>query len=189
VWYDTVLELTKPDSFKFGSQTVAEYTCRFVSNNPSFAFTYAYTAFRKELLLEQFKGKFDDIFWTEPPKVRNPTYSMGLEKSIMYPVMWLAYKRFHYIAKLDELAKTKVKWPVLVKRFKPFKKIMAELKEAALKAKADKAVEAKAVRKLKVKDGDMGVKLPKAPKQSNLKKKVAKAPIRKIQPKKPKKGR
>lgn len=130
LWYDTVIELSPPKGVDTSNEmTIASYEVKFISNMPSFAFTYFYAVNKKGLLLESFKTKFPDIFLKEAPKVRNPHMDMGFEKSIMLCAYFLTSKRWHFIDALNNLSKGKPNYLVLYKKFMSFEKKMKEYKE------------------------------------------------------------
>lgn len=173
LWYDVVITLTPPE-VETTSRTVADYTCKFASNMPSFAYSYLYVAHKRELFLESFKDKFPSIFFEKAPEIRNPDEGMGFEKSILFCLYYMTLKKYHFIDTLDLLSKGPPSLVVLKSKFMTFprkmqerKKLEAEHKKkqqkAGLKFKANKKGSLKVV---KVK------KAPKPPKQTRATKKT-----------------
>lgn len=166
LWYDTVITLTPPKGLDANAErTVAEYTVNFVSNMPSFAYTYLYVCFKNGDFLTSFKKKFPDIFFTEAPKVRNPSMTMGFEKAILLPVFFMTLKRFQYKDALDKLSKGRPNMLVLFKKFMNFEDKMKEYEKLM---KAHKEAQRKTGVKLrKTKNGyRIHAIKPKAPKAS-----------------------
>lgn len=70
--------------FKFSNDPTQRYSLRNVkmfSNSPSFLFTYAYTYYHDDLIIDEFAEKLPSIALTTPPAIRNPVESLGFEKS------------------------------------------------------------------------------------------------------------
>jgi len=181
LWYDTILYLSPPKDVALQNEkTISEYNVKFISNMPSFAFTYAYVASKQELIIDSFKDKFPDIFWTEAPKVRNPGLTMGFEKAILFCAFYLTEKRLQYISTLDNLSKGKPSMVVLKKKFMSFTQKMkdyAEKKKAHIKAQKQAGV--------KISHRASGAKLVKI-KKTPIEKKTSVSSITASRSKKPK---
>ena len=136
MYYDTIIELTPPAGSTGSEKTIGEYTCRFASNNPSFAFTYLYVANKLGYFLPQFKDKFEDIFFTEKPVVRNPSFTFGFEKAILFPALYITEKKLQYIDKLNKLSKGEPNLVIIKKKFMSFKRKMQEYKQKKIESRA-----------------------------------------------------
>jgi len=136
MYYDTVIELTPPEGSTGSEKTIGEYTCRFASNNPSFAFTYLYVANKLGYFLPQFKDKFEDIFFTDEPVVRNPSFTFGFEKAILFPALYITEMKLQYIDKLNKLSKGEPNLVIIKKKFMSFKRKMQEYKTKKIESRA-----------------------------------------------------
>jgi len=78
--------------FKFSNDPTQRYSMRNVkmfSNSPSFLFTYAYTYYHDDLIIDEFAEKLPIVALTRPPEIRNPVESLGYEKSTYIAARYL----------------------------------------------------------------------------------------------------
>ena len=147
LFYDIVFLVT-PTPETESKNSVSEYKLQVMSNIPAFAFTYLFAANEKGIAIEELKDKFDQLFYNEQPTVRNPEHIVGFEKSLMFAVYYLGHHKLFYKRELSSLSKGAIKWPVISRKFRSFKKIMElykeeQKKERALRQEAKKASRAK----------------------------------------------
>jgi len=83
--YDVFLKFS-PDS---NPNLLSSYKLQFISNIPSFIFTYAYICNREGLIINELKNKLPAECLTKAPEVRNPTMSFGFEKSLYFAALFI----------------------------------------------------------------------------------------------------
>ena len=101
-YYDTVFEFTKEKSTDIN---VEDFRMRFFSNDPSFIFTFAYTAKKDDLLIKELYPKVGKMALEEKPKQTNPHIVMGYIKSIYFGYLYMFIKNMLKSSVLDTMAK------------------------------------------------------------------------------------
>jgi len=135
IYYDTVIEVD--DDNDDARRTIADCEIRFISNMPSFGYTYAYTAKKLKLTVSWLESKFPSVFWSTEPKVKNPDLLMGFEKSLMFAAYWMIENKFQYKADLKARSKGKGNHSTLAAKFMAFEKKQKEYNDLKKRVKED----------------------------------------------------
>lgn len=123
ITFDTVLQLTRPDDMEETRvNNLGEYNVKIFSNIPQFGFIYAYVANDNDLLIDELKSKFDQIFFTKPPVIKNPQKVYGFEKAITLSAIYLERNNLKFKRNMDQLAKDPIDWNTLQQLIPTFKK-------------------------------------------------------------------
>ena len=148
VQFDTVFTITKPKDLdqKFDSN-LGEYNVKVFSNIPSFGFIYAYVANDTDILVDELKNKFDSIFFTKPPEVKNPQRVYGFEKAITLAALYMEKNKLKFKQNMDKLAKDTINWKTFDQVVTSFSRKLNQY-NAAKKEHVDANKKAKAAAKL-----------------------------------------
>lgn len=83
-YYDTVIEFYTDDPLKEKSPSLKDYYVRFYSNDPAFAFTFAYSFIKNGIFIEDLQTKMSKEFRTQVAKEKNPKNLVGYVKSLFF---------------------------------------------------------------------------------------------------------
>lgn len=104
LYYDVVLLFT-PLIEKSNASTINNYKMQMYSNSPNFMFTYAYVYNQDDNLVPFLKDKLNKKALTDEPKVKNPQFTYGFEKSVYFALLHLKRGGFNYISKIKNAPK------------------------------------------------------------------------------------
>jgi hypothetical protein len=139
LFYDIVLEFYPTSDVIEAQPSLSKYDIRMISNIPAFAFTYAYVLNKNEMIIPELKNKFDKIFWSDAPSVRNLSEVYGFEKSIQYVALYI--KNLLFLNKAKFLVKSSGKessWKEINSGFREFAVVMEDYTKNLNKQRAAK---------------------------------------------------
>lgn len=105
-FYDVVIKLIPPPAIGDKVDKLDDYFIQVFSNDPAFAFTYAYAYNKEKLIVSELVNKFPDEFISDKPKVTNPRLDINYSKIIYFGYLYL--KQHGYFSK-KILEKSKIK--------------------------------------------------------------------------------
>lgn len=151
--FDTIIRLKRPDVDEDGELQISDYGVEVFSNIPSFGFIYAYVVNDNGFFIEELKNKFDQIFFTKPPVVRNPSKTFGFEKAITIASIYIERNKLKFKRNLDSAVVSEVDWNVLNTVIPSFNRKLSQYnglkKQEIEQNKKSKAAAAKAKQKAK----------------------------------------
>jgi hypothetical protein len=105
IHYDVIIQLTPPNKAALALDSIREYDVKVFSNIPSFVFTFNYVYHYKRALINLPQEYYTRKAIMEKPRVRNPLYLLGIDKSLWFTVYYLddhrVFKRSNIDALLD----------------------------------------------------------------------------------------
>lgn len=126
--YDVVFQLSPIEDENITERSFDDYELKLISNIPSYAYTYIYVINENKSSIEQLHSKFDKIFFTKKPEVRNPQETKGFEKSIHIALNYMRINNYHFKYELDKILEKendeKKIYKVINEDFLSFDKIM-----------------------------------------------------------------
>lgn len=133
LFYDVVFEFTH------GSNTqpsdIMKTPLKVFSNNPAFAFTYAYVCYTNDLIPTYLHNKLSIESKKQPPVIRNKFEQLGFEKSLYFASKYLIDNGYINLASLPVAAFNKFSENTLSNQIMNFEKKLKEVyafkKEAA----------------------------------------------------------
>ena len=102
--YDVLIEIDTEGDTIDSNDLVKNKVFKVFSNSPSFAYTYAYVFNLYNLLIPEFKDKFDKEILRKEPVNRNTLRMISYEKSLYYCILFLLSK-YPYMSNLYDKAK------------------------------------------------------------------------------------
>ena len=86
LWYDVIVKFLDVEK---DQMTIQSNSIQFISNCPSFVFTYGYVFTHNSLLITELESKIGKKAVNDAPVVRNPDYDMFYEKSITLALLYI----------------------------------------------------------------------------------------------------
>jgi hypothetical protein len=103
IHYDVILQLTPPNKAALALDSIREYDVKVFSNIPSFVFTFNYVYHHKRALVNLPSEYYTHRALMEKPRMRNPLYLLGIDKSLWFTVYYLDEKRVFKRSNIDSL--------------------------------------------------------------------------------------
>lgn len=164
-FYDVVIKLVPPPEIKDKTDKLDDYYIQVFSNDPAFAFTYAYAYNKEHLIVSELVNKFPPQFIEDKPKVTNPKLDINYSKVIYFGYLFLK-QRGLFSKKIIHNSKI----PMISHKDLP-KMVLGVDKKIAERIEKGKTVKPK-VDKTKEKAKSTAAKLQGGPKHSKLTKLV-----------------
>lgn len=93
-FYDVVIKLTPPPGIGDKVDKLDDYYIQVFSNDPAFAYTYAYAYNKEKLIVPELVNKFPEEFISDKPKVTNPKLNINYSKVIYFGYLYLKQKGY-----------------------------------------------------------------------------------------------
>ena len=93
-FYDVVIKLIPSPEIKDKTDKLDDYYIQVFSNDPAFAFTYAYAYNKEHLIVPELLNKFSPQFIDDKPKVTNPKLDINYSKIIYFGYLFLKQRGF-----------------------------------------------------------------------------------------------
>lgn len=93
-FYDVVIKLTPPASIADKTDKFDDYYIQVFSNDPAFAYTYAYAYNKEKLIVSELIKKFPEEFISDKPKTTNPKLDINYSKIIYFGYLYLKQHGF-----------------------------------------------------------------------------------------------
>jgi hypothetical protein len=103
IHYDVIIQLIPPNKAALALDSIREYDAKVYSNIPSFVFTFNYVYHYKRALIVLPQEYYTRRAIMEKPRVRNPLYLLGIDKSLWFTVYYLDEHRMFKKSNIDAL--------------------------------------------------------------------------------------
>lgn len=103
IYYDVIIQLSPPNKASLAWDNIREYDAKVYSNIPSFVFTFNYVYYQKRSLIDLPSGYYTTRAIMERPRVRNPLYLLGIDKSLWFTIFYLDERRIFKRSNIDSL--------------------------------------------------------------------------------------
>lgn len=121
---------------------VKDYQVKFFANTPSFAYTFLNVYHKNGLFIESLKEKFDKIFFTDEPKVRNKFGIVNYDKYLYFGAKYIMDSHILSKGSLELRAVNYIK-QTMNSTIRDFDTIMHQYRKAENKLKEKKGKEVK----------------------------------------------
>lgn len=152
--YDVVFLLSPLEDKDITERSFDDYELKLISNIPSYAYTYLYVINENKSSIKELHNKFDKIFFTKPPAVRNPQETKGFEKSIHIALNYMRINNYHFKYELDKILESenneKDIFKVIKEEFLSFSSIMHNYTVAKKKEQEENKKKKEMLRKEKL---------------------------------------
>jgi hypothetical protein len=103
IHYDVIVQLSPPNKAAIALDSIREYDAKIFSNIPSFVFTFNYVYHQKRALVNLPSEYYTRRAIMEKPRVRNPLYLLGIDKSLWFTIFYLDEHRLFKRTNIDAL--------------------------------------------------------------------------------------
>jgi hypothetical protein len=152
--YDVVFLLSPIEDEDITERSFDDYELKLISNIPSYAYTYLYVINESKSSIEELHNKFDKIFFTKKPEVRNPQETKGFEKSIHIALNYMRINNYHFKYEIDKILEKendiKKIYKIINEDFLSFDKIMYQYSMAKKKEQEENKKKKEMLRKEKL---------------------------------------
>jgi hypothetical protein len=118
IFYDVIVQLTPPNKAAIALDSIREYDAKVFSNIPSFVFTFNYVYHYKRALIDLPSDYYTHRAMMEKPRVRNPLYLLGIDKSLWFTIFYLDEHKIFKRTNIDSLIDANVNLLKLLKEEK-----------------------------------------------------------------------
>lgn len=174
--YDVVFHFFTDNKALLSAPSIRNYDIQVFSNDPSFAYTFAYVYNKNGLMIQGLANKLGRRFLTDAPVVRNRSEIVNYDKYIFYAGNYLLDHKYLTTVYVSSHATT-YSSRVLASRIRTLEKIMQEYQSAEAKLKKEKKYQETQEERTKGKKEPKAIKtsspkdhkIPKVPKKKGIK--------------------
>lgn len=98
-YYDVVLEFYTDNNVEGTGSNLFDYNVRFFSNDPAFAYTYAYVFYHNNLFIDELKSRMSKISLKTPAKEKNPYNQIGYVKTLYFAYLAMQNRKLNLVDK------------------------------------------------------------------------------------------
>lgn len=146
-YYDVIVEFSSNSVTEFSKTTLKDYNFRVFSNDPHFAFTYAYAYNKKKLFISELAPRMIKECLTTVAKSKNPKSDIGYDKHIYFAYLHMVQRGLFEKSKYTIYGKP-LHYKQLIREITPTSAIINNRQEKAAELNKTKNVKEKSIDKV-----------------------------------------